>query len=59
MQLSNGREDWLVDTLALHDDIGPVLGPLLADPRVVKVLHGGANDVLWCQRDFRCVWERA
>jgi ribonuclease D len=24
---------------------------LLADPSILKVLHGGANDVLWLQRD--------
>jgi ribonuclease D len=27
------------------------LRPLLADAAVLKVLHGGVNDVLWLQRD--------
>jgi cation-transporting P-type ATPase D len=45
-----GSTDYLVDCLALHDCLG-LLRPLLADPAVLKVLHGGANDVLWLQRD--------
>jgi hypothetical protein len=45
-----GTVDYLVDCLALHDCLG-LLRPLLADPAVLKVLHGGANDVLWLQRD--------
>ncbi|KXZ46857.1 hypothetical protein GPECTOR_40g591 [Gonium pectorale] len=46
-------EVWLVDALALHDHVGAALGPLMADPRVIKVVHGGSNDVTWLQRDFR------
>lgn len=32
-------ETWLVDVLSpqLHDHVGAALGPLMADPRVVKV----------------------
>jgi ribonuclease D len=29
----------------------PLLRPLMADPAVLKVLHGGANDIAWLQRD--------
>jgi ribonuclease D len=41
-----------VDTLALHDSLGPALNPIFADPGILKVLHGCANDVAWLQRDF-------
>ncbi|GIL58852.1 hypothetical protein Vafri_13816 [Volvox africanus] len=52
---SDGDEGtvWLIDALALHDHVGPALGALMSDPRVVKVIHGGGNDVVWLQRDFR------
>lgn len=50
LQLSTGSVDYLVDALALHDQL-PLLRPLLADPSVIKVLHGGANDIAWLQRD--------
>jgi cation-transporting P-type ATPase D len=45
-----GTVDYLVDCLTLHDCLA-LLRPLLADAAVLKVLHGGANDVLWLQRD--------
>ncbi|EFJ44336.1 hypothetical protein VOLCADRAFT_106481 [Volvox carteri f. nagariensis] len=48
-----GGHVWLVDALALRGHVGAALGGLMADPRVVKVLHGGGNDVVWLQRDFR------
>lgn len=47
-----GTHDWVVDALALHDVLGPALRPLLGDPSIAKVVHGGGNDVLWLQRDF-------
>ncbi|GLI59187.1 hypothetical protein VaNZ11_001019 [Volvox africanus] len=52
---SDGEEGtvWLIDALALHDHVGPALGALMSDSRVVKVIHGGGNDVVWLQRDFR------
>ncbi|KDD72019.1 3'-5' exonuclease, partial [Helicosporidium sp. ATCC 50920] len=54
MQLSSRHEDAVIDTLALRSHIGPVLGPLLADPKITKVLHGSDGDVMWLQRDFGC-----
>jgi len=34
MQLSTRAEDFVVDALALRSHIGPVLGPIFADPGV-------------------------
>ena len=45
-----GGSSWLVDPLALPD-LSP-LGPILADPSVLKVVHGGDNDVTSMRRDF-------
>ncbi|CAN0897000.1 Protein RRP6-like 3 [Linum grandiflorum] len=52
IQISTGSEDYLIDTIALHDSMG-VLGPVFADPNICKVFHGADNDVLWLQRDFQ------
>ncbi|XP_073115573.1 protein RRP6-like 3 isoform X2 [Elaeis guineensis] len=51
MQISIEREDFLIDTIALHDVMG-ILRPVFADPSICKVFHGADNDVLWLQRDF-------
>ncbi|XP_010689638.2 protein RRP6-like 3 isoform X2 [Beta vulgaris subsp. vulgaris] len=51
LQISTQKEDYLVDTIALHDFI-PMLQSVFSDPNVVKVFHGADNDVLWLQRDF-------
>lgn len=41
---------WLVDPLALRD-LSP-LGEIFADPSILKVVHGGDNDVTSLRRDF-------
>ncbi|XP_042519265.1 protein RRP6-like 3 [Macadamia integrifolia] len=51
VQISTKKEDYLVDTIALHDAMG-ILRPVFADPDICKVFHGADNDVLWLQRDF-------
>nr|XP_043622307.1 protein RRP6-like 3 isoform X2 [Erigeron canadensis] len=51
IQISTRDEDYLVDTIALHDTMG-ILAPLFADPNICKVFHGADNDVIWLQRDF-------
>lgn len=45
-----GGASWLVDPLALRD-LSP-LAPILADASVLKVVHGGDNDVTSMRRDF-------
>lgn len=52
MQVSTRAADYVVDTLALRNEMGPALGKIMADPAVVKVLHGADHDVVWLQRDF-------
>jgi ribonuclease D len=50
VQISVSHADYLVDPLALADLSG--LGPLLADPSVVKVFHGAEYDLRVLHRDF-------
>ncbi|XAR55382.1 Ribonuclease D [Bertholletia excelsa] len=51
IQISTQKEDYLVDTIVLHDAMS-ILGPVFANPAICKVFHGSDNDVLWLQRDF-------
>lgn len=51
MQISNRQQDWLIDTLALRDDLTP-LNEIFTDPNVVKVFHGAFMDIIWLQRDL-------
>lgn len=54
-----GGSSWLIDPLALRD-LSP-LAPILADAAVLKVVHGGDNDVMSLRRDFgfsfRCMFD--
>ncbi|XP_037484763.1 protein RRP6-like 3 isoform X1 [Triticum dicoccoides] len=51
VQISTQNEDYLIDTIALHDVMG-ILQPVFASPSICKIFHGADNDVLWLQRDF-------
>lgn len=51
MQISTREIDFLVDTLALRDDL-MVLNEVFADPLIVKVFHGAFMDIIWLQRDL-------
>jgi ribonuclease D len=50
IQISVPGTDYLVDPLSM-DDLS-ALGPLLADPAVLKVLHGAEYDLSVLRRDF-------
>jgi ribonuclease D len=50
IQVSVPGTDYLIDPLALKDI--SELGPLLADPDVLKVLHGAEYDLTVLHRDF-------
>ena len=49
-----GGASWLVDPLAVRD-LAP-LAPVFADATVLKVVHGGDNDVRSMRRDFGFVF---
>ncbi|KAF8108761.1 hypothetical protein N665_0104s0078 [Sinapis alba] len=51
IQISTQEEDFLVDTIALHD-VMSILRPVFSNPDICKVFHGADNDILWLQRDF-------
>ncbi len=46
----NGTKDFIVDPLKI-DDLSS-LGPMCADPNVVKIFHGADYDVVSMKRDF-------
>lgn len=51
MQISTREQDWIVDTLALREEL-QVLNEVFADPSIIKVFHGAFMDIMWLQRDF-------
>ena len=46
--------DFLIDALTLRHVVPTYLGPILANPNIVKVMHGADSDIPWLQRDFGC-----
>jgi len=52
MQISTRERDFLVDTLALRREVGPLLHDLFTDHTVLKIFHGAESDIKWLQRDF-------
>lgn len=51
MQISSRDQDWIVDTLALRDDL-EILNTVFTNPNIVKVFHGAFMDIIWLQRDL-------
>lgn len=51
VQLSSPDKDWIVDPYPIWSEM-TTLNELFADPKIVKVIHGADNDVMWLQRDF-------
>ena len=51
MQVSTRDRDWVIDTLSCRPYMHR-LNKIFTNPKVVKVLHGCRNDVLWLQKDF-------
>uniref|UniRef100_A0A182STN4 Exosome complex component 10 homolog n=1 Tax=Anopheles maculatus TaxID=74869 RepID=A0A182STN4_9DIPT len=51
MQLSTRSKDYIVDALALRDELH-VLNEVFTDPKKLKVLHGSTSDIEWLQRDL-------
>eukprot|EP01023_Acetabularia_acetabulum_P051403 TRINITY_DN5677_c0_g1_i8.p1 TRINITY_DN5677_c0_g1~~TRINITY_DN5677_c0_g1_i8.p1 ORF type:complete len:521 (-),score=65.52 TRINITY_DN5677_c0_g1_i8:62-1624(-) len=51
IQISTGDIDYVVDTISLHDEMG-VLSDIFSNEDILKVVHGGDNDVVWLQKDF-------
>ncbi|XP_022090438.1 exosome component 10-like [Acanthaster planci] len=51
MQISTGRHDYIIDTLALRSEL-QILNNSFTNPAIVKVFHGADMDVEWLQRDL-------
>lgn len=51
LQLSTRTKDYIVDTLALREELH-ILNEVTANPKIVKVFHGADSDVEWLQRDL-------
>ncbi|GJE91818.1 Exosome complex exonuclease rrp6 [Phanerochaete sordida] len=51
MQISTRDEDFVVDTLAVREELEE-LNEVFTDPSIVKVLHGAESDIVWLQQDF-------
>jgi exosome complex exonuclease RRP6 len=51
MQISSRTEDFLIDTLALRDELN-ILNNIFTNPNIVKVFHGADSDIEWLQKDF-------
>ena len=51
LQVSDGSDDWLVDPIALGDELKRI-APLFADPAVVKVFHAAEYDLMLLRREL-------
>ena len=50
IQLSDAHADYIIDPLAVEDL--SALAPIMANPDIVKVLHGADYDIVCLRRDF-------
>jgi len=51
IQISTFSKDFIIDPLEIWAEM-PLLNQIMANPKIVKVLHGCESDVEWLQRDF-------
>lgn len=51
MQISDRNNDWIIDTIALRDDL-QILNTIFTNPSITKVFHGAFMDIIWLQRDL-------
>ena len=55
IQVSTTSHDYVIDLLAINDNkfVSETFGKqILENNDIVKVLHGGSNDIIWVLRDF-------
>ena len=52
IQISTRFKDYAIDALVLRQKIGNLLGPICANPGLIKIFHNGQQEILWLQRDF-------
>ncbi|KAJ5103696.1 hypothetical protein N7532_004225 [Penicillium argentinense] len=52
MQISTREKDWVVDTLQPWREELQMLNEVFTDPKILKVFHGAAMDIVWLQRDL-------
>jgi hypothetical protein len=56
IQISTVHADFIIDTLSVWNEIGSVLGPIFANPKIIKIGHGILSmDVPCLFRDFGIV----
>lgn len=51
MQISTREEDFVIDTLALREEMEE-LNEVFTNPNIVKAFHGAQSDIVWLQQDF-------
>ncbi|KAG5335992.1 hypothetical protein C0989_012393 [Termitomyces sp. Mn162] len=51
MQISTRDEDYIIDTLALREELVE-LNEIFTEQSIVKVFHGAESDIVWLQQDF-------
>ena len=53
IQINHKDNNYIFDAHILGtNSLRSILRPLLQDIHIVKIFHGGSNDLLWIQRDF-------